>query len=1009
MTDSQPALGSIPGLSDPVPIDGSCWSAKDSSGRLLRIARMSLGTSTAPRLKALLERPAIHHPNLATLWGTWVRDRSGRLHELPLGCEVVVRGAKGASNVATDERAIPPLENAAEWIVASVAPERTILDRAQECGQQGHVGIPTDELLGYLTDLASAIDFVHRIEPIAPRAHGIVDPQNIWLWGRTARLAQWERMFVSDVRSEALRSDFAAPETRRDENLTPEADQYSLAVLYTFLRTGKMPRPGERLASLPSAEQNVLDRALADDPSARHPSSLDMVKALRGACGGETVRGTSIKTMMVAHDAGKSDAPSAANVPAPKPRAPKTVSMVGEDLLADIRQSCSVLLNAAPAASATPPASTTPPAATMPPAAQPRAEQTVMTTPGAPMEDPKNSKTEPPKASDPASKPAEKPRSEMPSRSDAPSRKTPETVVMDNFFVAGPGAGFLPLKPEETPDAELPDAAESRGSAAHTVQMKPSDAQHKPSEGTSAPGRPAAMTVMMSDTAISNTAGAPKGPSAGEPAQPARESASGRPPSAQTVRIDSEGKVAPPTTELPDEPGASIDPKGRTVRDIEPMTIRENVSSTANTIHDAGQRNAAKKPPATPSPDLANASALGEYLLLNKIGGGSMGQVFKGMHRYMQRMVAIKVLSESLSSDADAVQRFVREAETAARLTHPNIVTAYNAGCDGNQHFLVMEYVEGVDLFRTVDRHGPLGLRTALAYTMQAARGLEYAHRTGIVHRDIKPGNLMLDREGTIKILDMGLARFFEGAGEDGGFTRTGTIMGTLDYMPPEQAKNSKRADQRSDVYSLGCTMFYLLTREAPYPARSLVDSVVAHRDQPIPKLAEKLAPAEAALVTPHIQSLFERMLAKQPDDRYSSMKQAITDLEKALAGLPIPAESIDPLSSTVIKPAVGEADQEKTPATVLAISTEAPTVRSATPHTGAPKTVSPTSAPTVVAPPTWVRTNPGGSTPSSADPATAAAKTTPAPGLSAHAWKVIALVAGAAAVLQFVLRLAGM
>lgn len=348
----------------------------------------------------------------------------------------------------------------------------------------------------------------------------------------------------------------------------------------------------------------------------------------------------------------------------------------------------------------------------------------------------------------------------------------------------------------------------------------------------------------------------------------------------------------------------------------------------------------------------------------------------------------------------DSVQRFVREAETAARLTHPNIVTAYNAGVEGKQHYLVMEHVEGIDLFRTVDRAGPLNLRTALEYTLQAARGLDYAHRAGIVHRDIKPGNLMLGRDGTVKILDMGLARFFEGSGDEAGLvTRTGTIMGTLDYMPPEQAKNSKKADQRSDIYSLGCTMFFLLTAQAPYPARTLVDSVVAHRDQPIPKLAERIKSADAALVSRELQGMFERMMAKHPDDRFNGMKSVIGELEAVLAKLPVP-EPVDPLSSTVITQSSGGTEERKGPPTVHAVLSNAPTVHGQSPNIPASSAATVVKSPETSAPTTII---PAGA----ASAASLPAKASPAveEGLSKRTWQIIALVASAAAILQLVLR----
>jgi len=294
---------------------------------------------------------------------------------------------------------------------------------------------------------------------------------------------------------------------------------------------------------------------------------------------------------------------------------------------------------------------------------------------------------------------------------------------------------------------------------------------------------------------------------------------------------------------------------------------------------------------ATISQGRRQSLVLGDYVLLDILGKGGMGVVFRARHRLMDRVVALKTLPAAAIKPG-TVQRFYREVKAAARLSHRNIVTAYDAGEDAGTHYLVMEYVVGQDLAKTVKEKGPLPLREAIDYAQQAARGLEFAHARGVVHRDVKPSNLLLDREGVIKILDMGLARLNEDlVGSSGAMELTGTgqIMGTVDYMSPEQAEDVRSADQRSDIYSLGCTLFYLLTRRPVYGGETVLKRILRHRDDPIPSVTEIRPDCPAAL-----DAAIRWMLAKRPQDRPQSMAEIIVALEDCLEK-PDAAPPLDP------------------------------------------------------------------------------------------------------------------
>lgn len=271
---------------------------------------------------------------------------------------------------------------------------------------------------------------------------------------------------------------------------------------------------------------------------------------------------------------------------------------------------------------------------------------------------------------------------------------------------------------------------------------------------------------------------------------------------------------------------------------------------------------------------------MGDYLILDHVGAGGMGQVLKAEHRTMGRIVALKIMSASAMKDEAAIKRFQREVRAAARLEHENIVTAHAAGEARGMHYLVMQYVEGNDLSGRVKKEGPLSVDLAMDCICQAARGLAYAHEEGVIHRDIKPANLLLDKKGVVKILDMGLARIDDGGSAD-GLTGTEQVLGTVDYMSPEQSESTRNCDARADIYSLGCTLWYLLTGTKAYVGETAVQRIMAHRDAPLPSLLKTRDDVPWAL-----EKLFHRMIAKRAEDRCQTMGEVVRELEQ-IRGVP--------------------------------------------------------------------------------------------------------------------------
>lgn len=277
------------------------------------------------------------------------------------------------------------------------------------------------------------------------------------------------------------------------------------------------------------------------------------------------------------------------------------------------------------------------------------------------------------------------------------------------------------------------------------------------------------------------------------------------------------------------------------------------------------------------------------YRLRERIGEGAMGQVFKASHPRLDRMLAIKMIHQGMTDRPKAMERFRREVETAGQLEHPNIAEVRDAGEYDGRPYLVMEYIEGFDLSHRVKQQGPLPIAEAVEYIRQAALGLQHAYERGIVHRDIKPGNLLVARSSdgrpVVKILDFGLARFASEPDESTRLTEVGKLLGTIDYIAPEQASDPRGADIRADIYSLGCSLFYLLAGRPPFLGDSVVEKLGPRMTGDAPWIR-----ADRPEITPALEEVIRRMMARRPEDRY----QTPVEVAQALApftGQPTPPQ----------------------------------------------------------------------------------------------------------------------
>jgi len=269
---------------------------------------------------------------------------------------------------------------------------------------------------------------------------------------------------------------------------------------------------------------------------------------------------------------------------------------------------------------------------------------------------------------------------------------------------------------------------------------------------------------------------------------------------------------------------------------------------------------------------------LGKYKLLGELGKGGMSTVYLAEHILMRARRAIKILPRNRVEDSTYLERFRLEARAAAKLDDPNIVRAYDIDQDGNTHYIVMEYVEGQDLHQLVKAKGHLKFEVAADYIAQVSRGLDHAHQMGLVHRDIKPANCLLDNNGVVKLLDMGLARIID---DTASLTidNNENVLGTADYLAPEQALNSHSADARADIYSLGCTLYFLLTGHPPFAEGSISERLMKHQVESPPSVIK-----DRPDVPPTLLHICEKMMSKKPGDRYQTAGEVAERLAEWLA-----------------------------------------------------------------------------------------------------------------------------
>jgi hypothetical protein len=289
---------------------------------------------------------------------------------------------------------------------------------------------------------------------------------------------------------------------------------------------------------------------------------------------------------------------------------------------------------------------------------------------------------------------------------------------------------------------------------------------------------------------------------------------------------------------------------------------------------------------------------LGPYRLDQFVGGGGMGAVFRALDTTLDRVVAVKVLSRQQSNDEDMLKRFRNEAQSAARLDHENIGRVHAVGSDDGWHYIVFEYIEGTNLRDVVTKEGRFDVARTIDVTIQVADALQHASERDVVHRDIKPSNIIITPTGRARVVDMGLARLHH-MGADQDLTVSGMTLGTFDYISPEQARDPRSADVRSDLYSLGCTIFYMLVGRPPFADGTMVQKLLQHQQDPPPSI-EALRPD----VPRRLAQILGRLMEKDPKDRYQQPADLVADLTTMADDLGIELSVPRPAAAAVVEQA---------------------------------------------------------------------------------------------------------